>query len=74
MGQVVSLAMAQNEFPPLRVGSHTVFMFDHPSKGLYLVNGLVADITDSHVEVDDKIYDHVVRLSVPHEEILERFE
>lgn len=74
MGQVVSLVVAKDEFPPLAVGRNTAFIFDHPITGLYIVNGIVADINDTHVIVDDRTNEKVRRLSVAHESILERFE
>lgn len=74
MGQVASFAAQQNGFPPFKIGVAATFLFEDHLGEFELVSGPVADITLTHVVIDDINVDgSSTRLEIAHHNIQERF-
>jgi hypothetical protein len=74
MGQITSIAARQNGFAPFIVGVEATFLFQDRSGALELVNGPVADITPTHVVIDDINVDgSKTRFNIAQHTIEERF-
>ncbi len=74
MGQVTSLASRQNGFAPFAVGVEATFLFEDHLGELDLVNGPVADITPTHVVIDNVNVDGShSRMKIAHHKVEERF-
>ena len=74
MGQIISLAERQGGFAPFKIGVDATFLFEDHLGELELISGPVANITPSHVVIDDINVDGSrTRFEIAHQRIEERF-